>query len=59
MAGMDRVGDLFAQRPVSAPGGEGARVMKAAVAHLVPFIEAERVAAGGDAATRPPPRDAS
>ena len=32
---------------------KSARVMKSAVAHLVPYIEAERVAAGGDEAAGP------
>ncbi len=49
MAGMDRVGDLFAAGKMFLPQVvKSARVMKTAVAHLVPFIEAER-AAGGDA----------
>jgi 5-methyltetrahydrofolate--homocysteine methyltransferase len=54
MAGMDRVGDLFAAGRMFLPQVvKSARVMRTAVAHLVPFIEAERVAAGGDAAIGP------
>ncbi len=46
MAGMDRVGDLFSTGRMFLPQVvKSARVMKAAVAHLVPFIEAERAAA--------------
>ncbi len=44
MAGMNVVGDLFGRgQNVLAAGGEiGKRVMKQAVAHLQPFIEAEK-----------------
>ena len=43
MDGMDVVGDLFgAGQDVPAAGGQIARVMKQAVAHLLPFIEAEK-----------------
>jgi 5-methyltetrahydrofolate--homocysteine methyltransferase len=43
MAGMNRVGDLFASGRMFLPQVvKSARVMKRAVAHLVPFIEAER-----------------
>jgi 5-methyltetrahydrofolate--homocysteine methyltransferase len=51
MAGMNRVGDLFASGRMFLPQVvKSARVMKRAVAHLVPFIEAER--AGGAPETR-------
>jgi 5-methyltetrahydrofolate--homocysteine methyltransferase len=43
MDGMNRVGDLFAAGKMFLPQVvKSARVMKQAVAHLVPFIEAER-----------------
>jgi 5-methyltetrahydrofolate--homocysteine methyltransferase len=43
MAGMDIVGDLFGQGKMFLPQVvKSARVMKQAVAHLVPFIEAEK-----------------
>ena len=43
MAGMDRVGDLFGSGRMFLPQVvKSARVMKKAVAHLVPFIEAEK-----------------
>ncbi len=46
MAGMDRVGDLFSSGRMFLPQVvKSARVMKTAVAHLVPYIEAERAAA--------------
>jgi 5-methyltetrahydrofolate--homocysteine methyltransferase len=45
MDGMNRVGDLFAQGKMFLPQVvKSARVMKAAVAHLEPFIEAEQAA---------------
>jgi 5-methyltetrahydrofolate--homocysteine methyltransferase len=48
MAGMNTVGDLFAAGRMFLPQVvKSARVMKQAVAHLVPFIEAEKAAAGG------------
>ena len=48
MAGMDRVGDLFGAGQMFLPQVvKSARVMKTAVAHLVPFIEAEQRAGGG------------
>ncbi len=47
MAGMNVVGDLFAQGKMFLPQVvKSARVMKAAVAHLVPYIEAEQKASG-------------
>jgi 5-methyltetrahydrofolate--homocysteine methyltransferase len=43
MAGMDRVGDLFASGRMFLPQVvKSARVMKRAVAHLIPHLEAER-----------------
>jgi 5-methyltetrahydrofolate--homocysteine methyltransferase len=49
MAGMNRVGDLFGAGKMFLPQVvKSARVMKQAVAHLVPYIEAER-----DGASRP------
>jgi 5-methyltetrahydrofolate--homocysteine methyltransferase len=52
MAGMDIVGDLFGQGKMFLPQVvKSARVMKQAVAHLIPFIEEEKkqlAAAGGD-----------
>ena len=52
MAGMDIVGDLFGQGKMFLPQVvKSARVMKQAVAHLLPYIEAEKRAlrdAGGD-----------
>ncbi|KAA2286359.1 methionine synthase [Arenimonas fontis] len=49
MAGMDVVGDLFGAGKMFLPQVvKSARVMKKAVAHLIPHIEAER-AAGGEA----------
>ena len=52
MAGMNVVGDLFGQGKMFLPQVvKSARVMKSAVAHLVPYIEEESqlIAAGGDA----------
>jgi len=47
MSGMNVVGDLFAQGKMFLPQVvKSARVMKAAVAHLVPFIEEEQKASG-------------
>jgi 5-methyltetrahydrofolate--homocysteine methyltransferase len=47
MSGMNVVGDLFAQGKMFLPQVvKSARVMKAAVAHLVPYIEAEQKASG-------------
>ena len=52
MAGMNVVGDLFGAGKMFLPQVvKSARVMKQAVAHLLPFIEAEKqalLAAGGD-----------
>ena len=43
MDGMDVVGDLFGQGKMFLPQVvKSARVMKQAVAHLIPFIEAEK-----------------
>ncbi|MEX1345353.1 MAG: methionine synthase [Candidatus Limnocylindrales bacterium] len=48
MAGMDEVGDRFGSGRMFLPQVvKSARVMKQAVAHLIPYIEAERVAGGG------------
>ncbi len=48
MAGMDEVGDRFGSGRMFLPQVvKSARVMKQAVAHLVPYIEAERLEAGG------------
>jgi len=56
MAGMNLVGDLFGQGKMFLPQVvKSARVMKQAVAHLVPFIEEEKrqlAAAGGDVCAR-------
>jgi 5-methyltetrahydrofolate--homocysteine methyltransferase len=53
MAGMNIVGDLFGQGKMFLPQVvKSARVMKQAVAHLLPYIEAEKnamIAAGGEA----------
>jgi 5-methyltetrahydrofolate--homocysteine methyltransferase len=47
MAGMNVVGDLFGAGRMFLPQVvKSARVMKQAVAHLIPFIEAEKAAAG-------------
>ena len=47
MAGMDVVGDLFGSGRMFLPQVvKSARVMKQAVAHLIPYMEAERLAAG-------------
>jgi len=47
MAGMNVVGDLFGAGKMFLPQVvKSARVMKQAVAHLVPFIEAEKVRSG-------------
>jgi 5-methyltetrahydrofolate--homocysteine methyltransferase len=48
MAGMNVVGDLFGAGKMFLPQVvKSARVMKKAVAHLLPFMEAEKKAAGG------------
>ena len=56
MAGMNIVGDLFGQGKMFLPQVvKSARVMKQAVAHLLPYIEAEKQAlidAGGDAKSK-------
>ena len=47
MSGMNVVGDLFAEGKMFLPQVvKSARVMKAAVAHLVPYVEAEQAASG-------------
>src|SRR5690606_23925172 len=47
MAGMDVVGDLFGAGKMFLPQVvKSARVMKQAVAHLLPFIEAEKLRTG-------------
>ena len=49
MDGMNIVGDLFGAGKMFLPQVvKSARVMKQAVAHLIPFIEAEKSAAGGE-----------
>jgi 5-methyltetrahydrofolate--homocysteine methyltransferase len=53
MAGMNVVGDLFGSGKMFLPQVvKSARVMKQAVAHLVPFIEAEKAKAGGAARSK-------
>jgi 5-methyltetrahydrofolate--homocysteine methyltransferase len=48
MAGMDTVGDLFGSGRMFLPQVvKSARVMKQAVGHLVPYLEAEKKAGGG------------
>jgi 5-methyltetrahydrofolate--homocysteine methyltransferase len=52
MAGMERVGELFGQGKMFLPQVvKSARVMKQAVAHLVPFIEQEKSGGAGDKGT--------
>jgi 5-methyltetrahydrofolate--homocysteine methyltransferase len=47
MAGMNRVGDLFGEGKMFLPQVvKTARVMKKAVAHLVPYLEAEKASLG-------------
>ena len=47
ISGMNVVGDLFAEGKMFLPQVvKSARVMKAAVAHLVPYVEAEQAASG-------------
>ena len=49
MAGMNKVGDLFGAGKMFLPQVvKSARVMKQAVACLLPYMEAERLAAGGE-----------
>ncbi|MEP6574666.1 MAG: methionine synthase, partial [Gemmatimonadota bacterium] len=49
MDGMNIVGDLFGAGKMFLPQVvKSARVMKKAVAHLIPYIEAEKLARGGD-----------
>jgi 5-methyltetrahydrofolate--homocysteine methyltransferase len=51
MAGMNAVGDLFGAGKMFLPQVvKSARVMKKAVAHLVPYLEAEKAAAGDTSA---------
>lgn len=51
MAGMNRVGDLFGAGKMFLPQVvKSARVMKKAVAHLVPFIEEEKAEGGSTSA---------
>ena len=50
MGGMNTVGDLFGSGQMFLPQVvKSARVMKKAVAHLIPYIEAEKLAGGADA----------
>jgi 5-methyltetrahydrofolate--homocysteine methyltransferase len=52
MAGMNVVGDLFGDGKMFLPQVvKSARVMKQAVAYLMPFMDAEKLAAGEDCAT--------
>jgi 5-methyltetrahydrofolate--homocysteine methyltransferase len=52
MAGMDEVGDRFGSGRMFLPQVvKSARVMKQAVGHLLPYIEAERAAGGDDTGT--------
>jgi 5-methyltetrahydrofolate--homocysteine methyltransferase len=53
MDGMNVVGDLFGSGKMFLPQVvKSARVMKQAVAHLLPYMEAEKAAAGGEAGQR-------
>ena len=53
MGGMNTVGDLFGSGQMFLPQVvKSARVMKKAVAHLIPYIEAEKLAGGADAKTK-------
>ena len=53
MDGMNVVGDLFGAGKMFLPQVvKSARVMKQAVAHLIPFIEAEKLAAGTQARSK-------
>ncbi|HEX6137655.1 MAG TPA: methionine synthase [Casimicrobiaceae bacterium] len=53
MDGMNVVGDLFGAGKMFLPQVvKSARVMKQAVAHLIPFIEAEKAASGAEARTK-------
>jgi 5-methyltetrahydrofolate--homocysteine methyltransferase len=53
MAGMNVVGDLFGSGRMFLPQVvKSARVMKKAVAHLIPYLEAERAAGGGGTGRR-------
>jgi 5-methyltetrahydrofolate--homocysteine methyltransferase len=53
MDGMNVVGDLFGAGKMFLPQVvKSARVMKQAVAHLIPFIEAEKAASGAAARTK-------
>ncbi|HVF63631.1 MAG TPA: methionine synthase [Casimicrobiaceae bacterium] len=53
MDGMNVVGDLFGAGKMFLPQVvKSARVMKQAVAHLVPFIEAEKAASGAEARSK-------
>ncbi|MCA9045492.1 MAG: methionine synthase, partial [Planctomycetaceae bacterium] len=57
MDGMSVVGDLFGQGKMFLPQVvKSARVMKKAVAYLEPFMEEERLAAGGEATAQPTDR---
>ena len=50
MGGMNTVGDLFGSGQMFLPQVvKSARVMKKAVAHLIPYIEAEKLAGGAEA----------
>ncbi len=60
MDGMNVVGDLFGSGKMFLPQVvKSARVMKQAVAHLMPFMEAEKLARGGADQQSPPARSCS
>ena len=53
MGGMNTVGDLFGSGQMFLPQVvKSARVMKKAVAHLIPYIEAEKLAGGTEARSK-------
>ena len=57
MDGMNVVGDLFGSGKMFLPQVvKSARVMKQAVAHLMPFMEEEKLARGGTTSRAPPAR---
>ena len=57
MAGMNVVGDLFGAGKMFLPQVvKSARVMKQAVAYLVPFMEAEKAPMAAAASARAPAR---
>ena len=57
MAGMNVVGDLFGAGKMFLPQVvKSARVMKQAVAYLMPFMEAEKASLRRSPSARPPAR---